>query len=47
MTDKLQGIVGGVFSKTELSEVLTEITKMDPTFEKEQFLKEFALLYQK
>ena len=41
LTDKFQGIVGGIFSRTELSEVLTEITKMDPTFEKEQFLKVF------
>lgn len=29
---------GGLFTKTELSEVLTEIVKMDPTFEKEKFL---------
>lgn len=40
LTDKVQGIVGGIFSTTELSQVLTEITKMDPTFEKEQFLKD-------
>ena len=39
LTDKFQGIVGGIFSRTELSEVLTEITKMDPMFCKEQFLK--------
>ena len=39
LTDKFQGMVGGIFKSTELSEVLTEITKMDPTFEKEQFLK--------
>ena len=39
LTDKVQGIVGGIFSTTELSQVLTEITKMDPTFCKEQFLK--------
>ena len=30
--------LGGVFSKTEMSEVLTEITKMDPNFDKEQFI---------
>ena len=39
LTDKMQDIVGGLFSRTELSEVLTEITKMDPNFCKEQFLK--------
>jgi hypothetical protein len=32
--------VGGVFSKTEMSEVLTEIIRMDPTFDKEQFIKQ-------
>ena len=31
--------LGGVFSKTEMSEVLTEIVRMDPTFDKEQFIK--------
>lgn len=31
---------GGMFQKTELSEVLTEIVKMDPNFDKEQFIKE-------
>jgi len=31
---------GGVFSKTEMSEVLTEIIRMDPTFDKEQFIKQ-------
>ena len=39
LTDKVQDIVGGMFSRTELSEVLTEIIKMDPNFCKEQFLK--------
>ena len=29
---------GGVFSKTEMSEVLTEICKMDPNFDKEEFI---------
>lgn len=29
-----------MFQKTELSEVLTEICKMDPLFNKEAFLKE-------
>ena len=31
---------GSVFTRTELSETLTEICKMDPNFEKEQFLKD-------
>jgi len=30
---------GGVFSKTEMSEVLTEVVRMDPTFDKEEFIK--------
>ena len=29
-----------MFSKTEMSEVLTEIVKADPTFDKENFIKE-------
>ena len=33
-------VAGGVFSKTEMSEVLTEVIKMDPTFDKEQFVKD-------
>jgi len=40
LTDKVQDIFGFVFSRTELSEVLTEIVKMDPNFDKEQFLKD-------
>ncbi|GAB6032437.1 hypothetical protein CHUAL_011075 [Chamberlinius hualienensis] len=40
LTDKVTDIFGGLFQKTELSEVLTEICKMDPTFNKEEFLKE-------
>ena len=39
-TDKFQDLLGGVFTRTELSEVLTELTKMDPNFEREAFLKE-------
>lgn len=31
--------VGGLFSKTEMSEVLTEILKADPSFDKDSFLK--------
>lgn len=33
-------ITGGVFSKTEMSEVLTEICKMDPNFDKELFIRD-------
>ena len=40
----MQDIVGGLFSRTELSEVLTEITKMDPNFCKEQFLKVIVMV---
>lgn len=40
VTEKVQDIVGGIFTRTELSEVLTEIAKMDPDFEKEHFLKD-------
>ena len=40
MTEKLSDIFGSVFTRTELSETLTEICKMDPNFEKEQFLKD-------
>jgi len=40
LTDKVQDIMGGLFTRTELSQVLTEIVKMDPNFEKEQFLKD-------
>ena len=40
LTEKVTDIFGGAFGQTELSGVLTEIMKMDPTFEKEMFLKE-------
>ncbi|KAI8481346.1 PREDICTED: mitochondrial import inner membrane translocase subunit TIM44-like [Branchiostoma belcheri] len=40
ITDKVGDLVGGLFSKTEMSEVLTEIIKVDPTFTKEAFLKQ-------
>jgi len=40
VTDKMQDVLGGLFTRTELSEVLTEIVKMDPNFDKEQFLKD-------
>ncbi|XP_047480785.1 mitochondrial import inner membrane translocase subunit TIM44-like [Penaeus chinensis] len=38
--DKVSELFGGVFQRTELSEALTEICKMDPTFDKERFLLE-------
>ncbi|XP_015268772.1 PREDICTED: mitochondrial import inner membrane translocase subunit TIM44 [Gekko japonicus] len=40
VTDKVTGFVGGLFSKTEMSEVLTEILRIDPTFDKDRFLKQ-------
>ena len=40
ITDKMSELFGGLFSKTELSEVLTEICKIDPNFDKNQFLKD-------
>lgn len=40
LTDKMSDIVGGLFQKTELSETLTEIVKMDPTFDKVKFLQQ-------
>lgn len=33
-------LAGGLFSKTEMSEVLTEILKVDPSFDKDSFLKQ-------
>ncbi|XP_074605494.1 mitochondrial import inner membrane translocase subunit TIM44 [Brevipalpus obovatus] len=40
LTDKVTDILSGMFSKSELSEALTEICKMDPDFDKSVFLKE-------
>ncbi|KAK5859787.1 hypothetical protein PBY51_021315 [Eleginops maclovinus] len=40
VTDRVTGFLGGLFSKTEMSEVLTEIVKADPTFDKDIFLKQ-------
>ncbi|XP_070788033.1 mitochondrial import inner membrane translocase subunit TIM44 isoform X1 [Pituophis catenifer annectens] len=40
MTDKVTDFIGGLFSKTEMSEVLTEILRVDPNFDKDQFLKQ-------
>ncbi|NWY70060.1 TIM44 translocase, partial [Erithacus rubecula] len=33
-------LLGGLFSKTEMSEVLTEILRVDPSFDKDRFLKQ-------
>ncbi|XP_033749162.1 mitochondrial import inner membrane translocase subunit TIM44-like [Pecten maximus] len=38
-TDKVGSVLGGMFTTTEMSEVLTEICKIDPTFDKENFIK--------
>ncbi|XP_069042128.1 mitochondrial import inner membrane translocase subunit TIM44 [Lepisosteus oculatus] len=40
VTDKVTDLIGGLFSKTEMSEVLTEILKVDPGFDKDSFLKQ-------
>ncbi|CAL8254261.1 unnamed protein product [Merluccius merluccius] len=40
VTDKMTDIIGGLFSKTETSQVLTEILKIDPTFDKDSFLRQ-------
>ncbi|XP_003461438.1 mitochondrial import inner membrane translocase subunit TIM44 [Cavia porcellus] len=40
LTDKVTDVLGGLFSKTEMSEVLTEILRVDPAFDKDRFLKQ-------
>ncbi|CAL8268746.1 unnamed protein product [Arctogadus glacialis] len=40
VTEKMTDILGGLFSKTEMSEVLTEILKIDPAFDKDSFLRQ-------
>ncbi|KAG7207184.1 hypothetical protein KM043_008871 [Ampulex compressa] len=40
LTDKVTDIMGGLFQKTDLSKTLTEICKLDPSFDKVQFLKD-------
>jgi len=40
LTDKVSDIMGGLFQKTELSETLTEICKLDPSFDKIKFLQD-------
>lgn len=40
LTDKVTDMMGGLFQKTELSETLTEICKLDPSFDKVKFLRD-------
>lgn len=40
LTDKVSDIMGGLFQKTELSETLTEICKIDSSFNTKRFLKQ-------
>jgi len=40
LTSKVSEIMGGMFQRTEMSETLTEIMQLDPTFDKDRFLKE-------
>ena len=39
LTDKFTSMFGGMFKSTEMSEVLTEIARVEPTFELNDFLK--------
>lgn len=39
LTDRFGSVFGGMFKSTEMSEVLTEIVKMEPSFELNQFLR--------
>ncbi|KAH8278981.1 hypothetical protein KR018_012086 [Drosophila ironensis] len=38
LTDKVSDVMGGLFSKTELSETMTELVKIDPSFDQKEFL---------
>ncbi|XP_055906336.1 mitochondrial import inner membrane translocase subunit TIM44 [Eupeodes corollae] len=40
LTDKVSDVMGNLFSKTELSETLTELCKIDPNFDQKQFLRD-------
>uniref|UniRef100_A0A8C4Q126 Mitochondrial import inner membrane translocase subunit TIM44 n=2 Tax=Eptatretus burgeri TaxID=7764 RepID=A0A8C4Q126_EPTBU len=40
VTEKVSDLMGGLFSKTEMSEVLTEILKADRSFDKDAFLQQ-------
>jgi len=39
LTERLGSMFGGIFKSTEMSEVLTEIVKVEPTFSLDEFLK--------
>ena len=39
-TEKVSDIFGGMFQRSEMSDVLTEICKMDPSFDRTAFLKD-------
>ncbi|OAD54856.1 Mitochondrial import inner membrane translocase subunit TIM44, partial [Eufriesea mexicana] len=39
LTERVTDIMGGLFQKTDLSETLTQICKLDPNFDRVQFLK--------
>ncbi|XP_041452405.1 mitochondrial import inner membrane translocase subunit TIM44 isoform X1 [Drosophila obscura] len=38
LTEKVSDVMGGLFSKTELSETMTELVKIDPNFDQKEFL---------
>ncbi|XP_031849247.1 mitochondrial import inner membrane translocase subunit TIM44 isoform X2 [Nomia melanderi] len=40
LTDKVTDVVSDLFQKSEISEALTEICKLDPNFDRMQFLKD-------
>lgn len=40
LTDKVSDVMGNLFSKTELSETLTEICKIDPNFDAKNFIRD-------
>ena len=40
VTEKVTNVFGSLFSKTEMSEVMTEICKMDPNFDPIPFAKQ-------
>ncbi|XP_017143076.1 mitochondrial import inner membrane translocase subunit TIM44 isoform X2 [Drosophila miranda] len=40
LTEKVSDVMGGLFSKTELSETMTELVKIDPAFDQKQFLRD-------
>ncbi|KAK2113898.1 Mitochondrial import inner membrane translocase subunit TIM44 [Saguinus oedipus] len=41
LTEKATDLLGGLFSKTEMSEVLTEILRVDLALDKDRFLKQY------